>query len=120
MHVKIAAQVWQPDQPRQPPRFGGLDLAAIFAQLGRNVCEPERLVNSFLRLTRDERAVVHAVQAVLVQLEAALNRAIAEDDVVGPGAGEVLERRTGADGWDQAQVGLKAAPQPDAGLGFAV
>ena len=78
------------------PALGGLDLAAVLAQFRRHEREPERRVDPLLVLAGDSRVVVHAVQAVLVQLQPALDRAVAQDDVVGLRAGEVLQRRAEA------------------------
>ena len=73
-----------------------------------------------LRLAGDARVVVDAVQPVLVQLQAALDRAVAQDDVVGLGAGEVLQRGAEALARHEPQVRLEAAPEPHARLRLAV
>ena len=83
VHVQVAAHVLEGDEPRQRAGFGGLDLAAILAQFRRDERQPERLVDALLGLAGDERAVVHAIEPVFVQLEAALDRAVAQGDVVG-------------------------------------
>ncbi len=64
--------------------------------------------------------VLRVEQAVLVQLPAAFERAIAQRDVVRLRAGEVLQRGAALVGRDDAQVGLEAAAQQHAGLGVAV
>ena len=68
--------------------------------------------------TRD--VVVDAEEPVFVQLVAALQRPVAQLDVVRLRAGEVLHRRAAALGLDAAQVGLVAAAQPHARLGVAL
>ena len=93
VHVQVAAQVLERDQPRQRAGLGRLDLAAILAQFRRDERQAERLVDAFLGLAGHERTVVHPVEAVFVQLEAALDGAVAKRDVVALRAGEVLERR---------------------------
>ena len=66
------------------------------------------------------RAVVVAVEAVFVQLQAAANRAVAERDVVRLRAGEVLKRGAEALARDQTQVRLKPALEQHARLRVAV
>ena len=78
VHVQIAAQVGERQQAWQCAALGGLDLAAVLAQLGRNVREAERPVDLFLRCARDELSVVVPVEAVFVELEAPLDGAIAQ------------------------------------------
>ena len=68
--------------------------------------------------TRD--VVVHAEEPVFVQLVAALQRPVAQLDVVRLRAGEVLHRRAAALGSHAAQVGLIAAAQLHARLGVAL
>ena len=58
-----------------------------------------------------DRLVVGVEQAVLVQLPAALERAVAQRDVVRLRAGEVLQRGAALLGRDDPQVGLEAAAQ---------
>ena len=89
MAVQVAPQIRELDQLRQRAALGGLDLAAVLAQFGRHVRESQRCVDPRLVLAGDARVVVDLVQAVLVQLEPALDRAVAQDDVVRLRAGEV-------------------------------
>ena len=96
------------------------DLAAVLAQLGRDECEAERPIDLFFGSTRDELAVVDPEEAIFVELEAALDRAIAESDVVRLRAGEILQRGAEAFARHDAQIGLKAAPEQHARLGLAV
>ena len=88
---------------------GGVDLAAHLAQLRRHPVEAERRVDVFLALAGDAHVVGDPEQAVLVQLEAEADRAVAQRDVVRLRAGEVLQRGAAAVGGDEAQVGLEAA-----------
>ena len=104
----------------QRPGRRGFDLAAILAQLGldegrgRAPCRCPASVAPAIGL------VVGVEQAVLVQLPAALERAIAQRDVVRLRAGEVLQGRAALIGRDDAKVGLEAAAQQHAGLGAAI
>ena len=82
--------------------------------------ETERRVDALFVVAGDARVVVDAKEPVLVQLEAALDGAIAQRDVVGLRAGEVLQRGAEALARDEPQVGLEAAPEQHARLGFAV
>ena len=65
--LEIAAQGAVLDQPRQAARAGGLDLALVLAQLGRDVRQVEARVDLLLGAAGDRR--VAAKEAVLVQLE---------------------------------------------------
>ena len=114
--MEVAAEVAAGDQPRQPPRLGRLDLAPVLAQLRRDPHEAERLVDPLFGLAGDGEAGGDVEQAVLVQLAAAGDGAVAQRDVVGLRSGEVLERRATALAGDQAEVGLVAAAQQDAAL----
>ncbi len=99
---------------------GGVDLAAHLAQLRRNPLEAERRVDVFLALAGDAHVVFDPEQAVFVQLEAEIDRAVAQRDVVRLRAGEVLQRRAAAVGGDEAEVGLEAAGKQDARFRLAV
>ncbi len=52
VHVDVAADVFELDQRGDAAFRGGLDFAGVFAQLGRNPGEAERLVNLLLRFRR--------------------------------------------------------------------
>src|SRR4029450_798481 len=80
----------------------------------------ECLVNPFLRLAGHARVILNAEEAVLVQLVSVLDRAIAEDDVVGLGAGEVLHRRAATFWRHEREVSLIPAPKSNARLRVAV
>ena len=107
VHVQVAAEILPLDQPGERPLLGGRNFAPVLPQLGRHEREAERLVDAFLRLAGDLDVVVHAEQAVLVQLEPALDRAIAEGDVVRLRAGEVLLRGAEALPGHEPQIGLE-------------
>ncbi len=82
----------------EAPGHRSVDLAPILAQLGRDPLEAERFVDAFLCLAGDFLVAFDAEQAVLVQLEAQADRAVAQGDVVGLRAGEVLQRGAAAVG----------------------
>ena len=108
------------DRATAAPGRGGLDLAAVLAQLGRRSRPGRAPRRCPLRSRPAIGLVVGVEQAVFVQLPAALERAIAQRDVVRLRAGEVLQRRAALLGRDEAQVGLEAAAKQHAGLGVAV
>ena len=102
--VEVATEVVVTEEVGQVARGGGLDLAAVLAEFGRDVREAERRVHLRLRLAGDPvasalaRPVAFVLRerrdvedAVLVHLQAALDRAVPEFHVVVPGAGEILE-----------------------------
>src|ERR1700737_2448133 len=53
VHLKVAANIFVADQLGQAVGFGGFDLAAIFAQLGRDVVELQLGVNFFFGVAGD-------------------------------------------------------------------
>ena len=120
VHVEVAAQIGEIDEPRERAGRGGVELAAHLAQLGRNPVEAERGVDLLLALAGDANLVGDPEQAVLVQLEALADGAVAQRDVVGLRSGEVLQRGAAAVGGDEAQVGLEAALDEDARFRLAV
>ena len=103
VHVEIAAQIGELDQTGQARGGGRVDLAAHFAQFGRHPLEAERRVDVLLALAGDAAVVVDPVEAVLVQLEAESDRAVAQRDVVRLRPGEVLHRRAAALGGRRAE-----------------
>ena len=99
--MERAAQVGQLDELRQVAFLGGLDLAHVLAQLGRDVIEFERAVQVFLGLAFDRAAeFLRALllfgggrEAVLVQRQILQpQRAGAQGDVVFLAAGEIVQR----------------------------
>ena len=119
MHMEIACNIRGFDQVRQPASFGRLHFTPIFPQHRRDVGQTELLKNLGL-LESGNAPVVFIEQAVLIELEIALNRPIAQDDVVCLGAGEVLHRGAPAFRGHEPQVGLVAAQQADTALGVAM
>jgi hypothetical protein len=109
VHVQVAAQVGALDQRRQSARGGGLDLAAVLAQFGRNPGQPERGVDLLLGRARATAPALE--QTVLVELHALCDGQVAQPDVVRLRAGEVHQRRTAACRRDHAQVDLQAVAQ---------
>ena len=117
VRVQVALDVLHLDQPGQAPRLRGRHLAPVLAQLRRYEGQAQGAVDVLLRGARDLRARLHLEHAVLVQLQLPPHRALADGDVVGLGAGEVLERRAQALGGERAQVHLEPRGQDHAGLG---
>ena len=125
MIVERAAQLGPFDEAREFAFFGGGEFAVVLAQFRRDVGEVELRVNFLLGLAGDKQFGVAGFllgfeEAVFVEAEAALDGALAQDDVVFLAAGEI-EQGVGIFGIaDDAQIRLDAAGQNDGGLGFAL
>ncbi len=117
VRMQVALQVGQFDQLGQASGARRLDLAAVFAQFGRNVGQADRAVHRFLAVPGD--ALCAAEHAVFVDLQAELLRDAADRDVVRLGAGEVVQRRAVALLRHDAQVDLHAAFEQHAGARVA-
>ena len=98
---------------------GGIDLAQVFAQLGRNVVELELGVDFFFSFSCDRFFGVEFGQAVLAEGVSHLEGALAQGDVVGFGAGEILHGSAEGVGRQKADVDLHAAAQSEADFVFA-
>ena len=121
VHVQVAAQVAALDRGAAACRAAAASISPRFSRSsGGTQARPSACVDVLLGLAGDARVVVDPEQAVLVQLEAARDRAVAQRDVVRLRAGEVLQRGAAALGGDEPQVGLEAAAQQHARLGVAV
>ena len=120
VRVNVAADVLERDEVRQRAPLGRVDLAAPLAQLGRNLRQTERVVDLRLGPPGHERPVVDAKETVLVQLEPARDRSVAQRDVVRFRSGEILHGRAAALLGHEPEIGLDAAPEPHARLGFAL
>ena len=90
------------------PAVGPLDLAPVLAHRRRDERQPERAVDRLLRLRGDHLARLRVAEAVLVEQPAPLERALAQLDVVGLRAGEVLAGGAERARVDDAQVHLEA------------
>ena len=87
--VEIAADVLEPDELRQRVLLRGFDLAAVLPQQGVHEIQAQLRVDFLLRRPGDP--LVAFEQAILVELEPGLHGDLAQVDVVGLGAGEVLD-----------------------------
>jgi hypothetical protein len=116
VHVQVTAEILDSEEVRQRPVFGRGDFAAMFTQLRRDEGQPQRLVNTLLSLSGNPLVVFNTKQSVLVQLEAPLNGTVAQGDVVGLRAGEVLLGGAETLERHQPQVRLKPSPQQHARL----
>ena len=119
VHVQIAADVAADDELGQRVFGGGFELAAVLAQLGRDVVEVERVVDRLFGFGGDDLVVFEAEESVLAEGEAALDGALAQGDVVMLGAGEVLQRGAVAGAGEQADVDLQVVAQGEADLVLA-
>ena len=120
MHVQVATKLSALDQCRQLPFDGGFNFAPILTQLRRHPGEAKGFVDAVLGLARDRLVVGRVEEPVLVQPPSARERAIAKDDVVRLGAGEVLERSAFLVRSNQPEVHLIAAAQQQARLRLAL
>ena len=92
MGVEVAADVGDRDQLRQLPLAGRLQLTPPLAQLGDDVGVAEALVDGLLGLAEVDLPGLGVGDPVLGDREPARDRLFAQLDVVGGGAGEVLEQ----------------------------
>ena len=67
MNVQISREIRWLEKDRQGPRLGGLDLAAVFPELGRDEGKSQPPVHRLLSSSRDSRP--SAKHTVLVYLE---------------------------------------------------
>ena len=104
MAVQVAADVVLGDQLGELAVGGGGDLAVALAQLGLDVGEAEALVDLLLGRVARDLARLGLEDPVLGDREALLHRPLAQVDVVGGRAGEVLEQVAVGVGLDDPQV----------------
>ena len=120
MHVDVAAQIGERDQPRQRACLGGVDLSPQLAERRVDEGEAQRCVQAFLGLASHLVAGDDVEEAIFVQGEPAVQRALAQGDVVRFRAREILQRRPACVRRDQPQIGLESLPQQDARLRLAL
>src|SRR5262249_22858799 len=87
---------------------GGVDFAAVFAQLGREEVEAELRVNLLFSCAGDATFAFQGGEGIFVEREAHLKGAAADGDVVFLGAGEIKKSRAVALWFEQANVDLRA------------
>ena len=92
--MEVALEVGEFHQLREFAGARGFDLAAVFAQLGRNPRQAYRAIHGFFRTARDSLFTLE--YAIFADFELALLRQPADVDVVTLRAGEVLQRGTKA------------------------
>ena len=123
--MQRALEVRPLDQARQRPLLRQRDFAHVLAHLRRDIVQAELLEHlllgpAFHQQLRVARFLLGMEQAVFVQPQPAIDRALAHDDVMLLAAGEIQQRRGILRVADHPQVGLDAALQQHAGLGFAL
>ena len=123
--VQRALQIAPFDEARKRFFFREREFAAVLAAFRRHVIQAELLENFLFRVAFDEqlriaRLLLGAEQAVFVQPQAALNRALAHDDVVLLAAGEIHQGKRKFRVGHHAQIGLNAAFEQHAGFRFAL
>ena len=93
---------------------GEIDFAEIFAQLGRDVIELQLGVDFLFGFAGDRLFIFQPSQAVFVQRVAHLERALAQGDVVGFRASEVLHGGAERVRREQTDIHLHATSQAEA------
>ena len=100
------------------PLSRGLELAPVLPELGLDIGHAEQLVDLLFRPPGDH--LLAPEDAVLVDLELPLDAHEPDGDVVGLGAGEIVERGPERDERHDPQVDLKPAAEEDGGLRLAL
>ena len=113
--MEIAADVAQLDQLGQLALFGGLDLAAVLAQLGRDPRHAEALVDLLLGGAAGGHAGGVVEDPVLGDVQPAPDGRLAQRHVVLLGAREVLQDVAELVGLDDPQVDRHARVRAGAG-----
>ena len=124
MVVKRAAEFGPFDQAGNAVFCGGLEFALVFAQLRRDEIEVELVVDFLLGGAGQQKGGIvgfgiGSEQTVFVEAQSAFDGALAHDDVVFLASGEIGQSEWEFRVGDDAQIGLNAALQDDAGLGVA-
>ena len=92
VHVEVAANVTERNEPGQRPSFCCFDLAAVFAELRLDEVQVQRRVDFGFGRSSDADVIGNPEEPVLVQFVSLLYGPVAQGDVVGLGAREVLHR----------------------------
>ncbi len=116
--MEVAAQVVERHERGQVMCQAGLDLPAVLAQFGLDEGEAERRVDRGFGVSGNAHAV--AVEAVFVELQAGVQRALAQGDVVALRPGEVEEGGAETLRRYRAHVDLHAVRKHDARAGRAL
>ena len=119
VHVDVAVEVGEGDKVGKGVRCGGFELAAVFAELGGDVVEAERVVDFGFGFRRDDAAVVDAGEGIFGKGEALLEGALAQGYVVVFGAGEVLEGGAVGGTGEEADVDLEVVAEGEGDLVLA-
>lgn len=94
VHVDVALDIGGLDEARQGMFGGGFDFAEVFAHLRWHPVHLEGCIYLFFGCCGDGGLVVEASERPFAQGVAHFEGALAKGDVVGLGAGEVLESCT--------------------------
>ena len=116
--MKITANVVEFDQSRQLALAGGLDLAPVLAQLGRNEWKSQLTENLALGPPGD--ALLAAKETVLVQLQFPACSEFPHGDVVRLRSGEVIQRGTVTHLRNHPEIHLQTVTQPHGGARSAL
>src|ERR1700733_4330439 len=111
MHVHVALNLRLRDQHGQSMVASQIDLAEIFAHLGRNVVEIQLGVDFFFGFSGDRGSAVEGRQTVLVQRVTHLEGALAQGYVMGLRSSEILHGRAERFRGQEANIDLHAAAQ---------
>ena len=118
--MQVAAHVAQLDELRQLPAPRRLELARVFAQLGRDRLIAEELVDRVLLIALEDVAGLDVRDAVLRDREPAPHCVLAHRDVVVLRAGEVLQEVPERLRRDDAQVEAEPFARDDRRLRVAL
>lgn len=100
--------------------FGGVDFPAVFAEFRGNKSEAESAVEGLLVFEFEGGLRFSFEQTPFAEVEAAVNGALAEGDIVFLGTSEVSEGGGPSGGGDNAKIAGDATGKDDAGFGFPV
>ncbi len=111
--VKVALDPRQGDELGERALGGGLDLALVLAQLGRDPRQAELVVDLLLGAAGDP--LVPLEETIFVELPTAFHGPFTQADIVGLGAGEVVERGAIARPRHHPQIDLRAGAEDHGG-----
>src|SRR5579883_3079803 len=116
--VQVAPEIFELDEFGQLTGGSGFDLAAVLAQLGRDIRKADGTVYFRLGLAGD--SAILSEPAVFIDLQAAPLSESADGNAVSLAAGEIMQCRAITLCRDNPQIDLKTRFECDRRAGFAV